>query len=424
MTHKNISARKRIVLGVTGSIACYKAAELARYFMKRGCDVRVVMTESATKFIAPLTFETLTHNPVAVSFWTETQPGAIGHIELADWADAVVVAPATADCVAKMAFGMGESSVLAVVLATKAPVIVAPAMNVNMYEHPQTQENLQALQARGVAIVEPEAGDLACGWRGKGRLASAREIYLQTRRAMGPQDLLGKRVLISAGPTREAIDPVRYISNRSSGKMGIALANEAYIRGASVTMVHGPLPGGRPSVSQDVDCVAVTSAAEMSEAIQTRVFDAPRYNQPDIVIMAAAVADYRPAHPAAEKIKKTTSDDSLSLHANEDILASLGRRRGEAASPLLVGFAVETGEPHKVISEARHKLSRKNVDIVVGNLAQDAFDRDTNQVWIVNRRGTLKHVSTCKKITVAREILNQVVEDVEPDTREPEQHLH
>jgi phosphopantothenoylcysteine decarboxylase/phosphopantothenate--cysteine ligase len=407
-----MSARRtrktRIVLGVTGSIACFKSVELARYFMKRGCDVRVVMTESATKFVTPLTFESLTHNPVAVSFWNESQPGQIGHIQLADWADCVVVAPATADCIAKMTFGMSESSLLAVILATKAPIVVAPAMNVNMYEHPQTQENIQSLQARGVTIVEPEAGDLACGWKGKGRLAPLREIYLQTMRAVGPKDLLGKRVLISAGPTREAIDPVRYISNRSSGKMGIALANEFFRRGASVTLVHGPL--GIPlSVSQEVERIPVTSAAEMSNAIQSRAFQAGIGRQFDIVIMAAAVADYRPADVASSKIKKASADASIALEFNEDILLSLGTRRGSATSPVLVGFAVETGTPEEVVAEAQRKLTRKNVDFVVGNLAQDAFDKGTNQVWIVSRHGSVEHVDTAKKSAIAGAIANAIL---------------
>jgi phosphopantothenoylcysteine decarboxylase/phosphopantothenate--cysteine ligase len=400
--------KTRIVLGVTGSIACFKSVELARYFMKRGCDVRVVMTESATRFVTPLTFESLTHNPVAVSFWNESQPGQIGHIQLADWADCVVISPATADCIAKMAFGMGESSLLAVVLATKAPVVVAPAMNVNMYEHPQTQENIQTLQSRGVTVVEPESGDLACGWKGKGRLASLREIYLQTRRAIGPKDLLGKRVLISAGPTREAIDPVRYISNRSSGKMGIALANELFRRGAAVTLIHGPL--GIPlSVSQEVECVPVTCAAEMSEAIQGRVFDSGRGYRVDIVIMAAAVADYRPAAIATSKIKKSSADTSIPLECNEDILLSLGTSRGSSGMPILVGFAVETGTPEQVIAEAQRKLARKRVDLVVGNLAEDAFDRGTNRVWIVSRNGAVEHIDTAKKSTIARAIASAII---------------
>jgi phosphopantothenoylcysteine decarboxylase/phosphopantothenate--cysteine ligase len=242
-----------------------------------------------------------------------------------------VVAPASADFIAKAAFGFAESPLLAVLLATKAPVVMAPAMNVNMYEHPQTQENISTLAARGVTFVEPDSGDLACGWKGRGRLAEASEIYFETRRALGPKDLLGKRVIISTGPTREAIDPVRFISNRSSGKMGLALAHEAYRRGAQVTVVHGPL-ASNPRLPRLMKRISVTSAAEMREAILSQV-----ETSPDVVIMAAAVADYRPASVANEKIKKSTNPSSIELSPNSDILLEVGERKGRSARPFLVG---------------------------------------------------------------------------------------
>lgn len=406
------SKKKRVVLGVTGSIASYKAAELARYFIKRGCEVRVVMTESATKFIAPLTFESLTKNPVAVSFWSETQPGAIGHIELADWADVVVIAPASADSIAKIAYGFAESSLLAVVLATKAPVVVAPAMNVNMYEHVATQENLATLRQRGVTIVEPACGELACGWSGRGRLAKPSDIFHETLRAIGPRDLKGKRLLISAGPTREAIDPVRYISNRSSGKMGVALANEAYRRGASVVLVHGPF-SNTPAIAPGISLVPVTSAQEMSDAMIGRVRSGDGAGAFDVVVMAAAVADYRPASVSQEKIKKTGDLQPIELEMNDDILREVGRLKGDSPSPILVGFAVETGGPSRVISEAHAKRARKNADLIVGNLAADAFDRDTNQVWIAAADGSTTHVDTARKRVVARRIIDMVVVKLE-----------
>jgi phosphopantothenoylcysteine decarboxylase/phosphopantothenate--cysteine ligase len=393
----------RIVLGVTGSIAAYKAAEIARYFMKRGCVVRVVMTDSAEKFISPLTFESITQQPVLRTFWEETQPGAIGHIALADWADAVVVAPASADFIAKAAFGFAESPLLAVLLATKAPVVMAPAMNVNMYEHPQTQENISTLAARGVTFVEPDSGDLACGWKGRGRLAEASEIYFETRRALGPKDLLGQRVLISTGPTREAIDPVRYISNRSSGKMGIALAKEAYRRGAEVTVVHGPL-SSTPRLPRRVSKVSITSAAQMRDAVLSRLSSSP-----EIVIMAAAVADYRPAIPATGKIKKSTDPSSIELSPNDDILLELGERKGSSTRPFLVGFAVETGTVEELVAEVQRKLARKNADLMVGNLAQDSFDKDTNRVCIVRRSGTPESLETARKSDVARRIFDAIL---------------
>jgi phosphopantothenoylcysteine decarboxylase/phosphopantothenate--cysteine ligase len=361
------------------------------------------MTDSAEKFISPLTFESITQQPVLRTFWEETQPGAIGHIALADWADAVVVAPASADCIAKAAFGFAESPLLAVLLATKAPVIMAPAMNVNMYEHPQTQENISTLAARGVTFVEPDSGDLACGWKGRGRLAEASEVYFETRRALGPKDLLGQRVLISTGPTREAIDPVRYISNRSSGKMGIALAKEAYRRGAEVTVVHGPL-SSTPRLPRRVSQVSITSAAQMRDAVLSRLSSLP-----EIVIMAAAVADYRPAIPATGKIKKSTDPSSIELAPNDDILLELGERKGSSTRPFLVGFAVETGTVEELVAEVQRKLARKNADLMVGNLAQDSFDKDTNRVCIVRRSGTYESLETARKSDVARRIFDAIL---------------
>jgi phosphopantothenoylcysteine decarboxylase/phosphopantothenate--cysteine ligase len=392
----------RIVLGVTGSIAAYKAAEIARYFMKRRCVVRVVITDSAEKFISPLTFESITQQPVLRTFWEETQPGAIGHIALADWADAVVVAPASADFIAKAAYGFAESPLLAVLLATKAPVIMAPAMNVHMYEHPQTQENITNLAARGVTFVEPDSGDLACGWKGRGRLAEASEVYFETRRALGPKDLLGQRVVISTGPTREAMDPVRFISNRSSGKMGIALAKEAYRRGAQVTLIHGPLSAS-PRLPRLMSKVPVTTAAQMRDAVLSQVSTSP-----DIVIMAAAVADYRPAIPATGKIKKSTNPSSIELAANPDILREVGERKGNSPRPFLVGFAVETGTPEELVGEVTRKLERKNADLMVGNLAQDSFDKDTNKVCVVRRSGEHVSLDTAAKSVIARRIFDAI----------------
>lgn len=400
---------KRLVLGVTGSIAAYKAAEVARYCMRRGYTVRVVMTDSATKFISPLTFQALTGNPVAESFWSEGEQGSIGHIELADWADVVVVAPATADCIAKLACGFAESSLLAVVLATKAPVVVAPAMNVNMLEHPCTQENLEVLRRRGVEIVSPESGALACGWTGSGRLASAAEIFAVTERALGPRDLVGRRVVVSAGPTREPLDPVRYLSNRSSGKMGVALAREAYRRGAQVTLVHGPL-GFQPVLPSDIVCAPVLTADEMRQTMLAAVFGASGDTPADVAIMSAAVADFRPALCAPIKIKRALGTPSVELAANPDILFELGVRRGEGDRPYLVGFAVETEDEAGLVAQARAKLERKNVDCIVANQAHIAFEGDVNRVWIVQRSGQVVSLPTASKRSVARGIWQEIVQ--------------
>lgn len=395
----------RIVIGVTGSIAAYKAAEIARSFMKRGCTVRTVMSESAEKFISALTFESITQQPVLRSFWEETQPGAIGHIALADWADCIVVAPASADFIAKAAHGFAETPLLAVLLATRAPIVMAPAMNVNMYEHPQTQENIATLAARGVTFVEPDTGDLACGWKGRGRLAEPYEIIVSSFRALGPKDLVGKRVVISTGPTREAIDPVRFISNRSSGKMGIALAREAYRRGAQVTLVHGPLAGA-PRLPRLVTKVPVTSASDLHDAMVSH-----QQSGPDIVIMAAAVADYRPANPASEKIKKSSHPLTIDLEGNPDVLVELGRSKGSSKKPFLVGFAVETGTHESLVSEVQRKLAQKNADLMVGNLASDSFDKDTNRVCIISRDGEARSLETARKSSIARRIFDVIVEE-------------
>lgn len=401
----DVAEKRKIVLGVTGSIAAYKAAEIARYFMSRGYQVRVVMSDSAAQFIAPLTFESITREPVTTEFWNETKPGSIGHIELADWADVVVVAPASADFIAKLAHGFADSPLLAIALATKAPLVVAPAMNVNMLEHPQTEANIQHLKNRGVRFVDSETGELACGWVGKGRLAHHREIFWHTRRALSAQDLTGRKILITTGPTREAIDPVRYISNRSSGKMGVALATEAFRRGAEVTLVHGPLVGG-VKVPAVVNRVPVVTAQEMHDSVTNLAFPPEGGSPFDIVIMAAAVADYRPEVSESKKMKKASAPSSLALVGNPDILSKLGEKKGEHKYPLLVGFAVETGEIEDLLTEVRRKQSVKNVDLMVGNLAHEAFDLDTNRVWLVSRTGKEEEISTTYKSRIAVRILD------------------
>lgn len=401
--HETEEEQRRVVLGVTGSIAAYKAAELARILVTRNYPVKCIVTESAQQFITPLTMQAVTGAPVMTSMWQNSAGGVgIEHIELADWAEAFVVAPATADAIAKMAAGFAGSPLLAALLATKAPVLVAPAMNVNMFTHPKTVENLEALRARGVTVVDPEEGALACGWNGTGRLADPMRIFQYVRRLLSRQDLAGKRILVATGPTREAIDPVRFISNRSSGKMGVALAREAFRRGADVTVVHGPVQTAVPDV---VKSVPVGSAAEMRDAILRLAFDGEPY---DVVIMAAAVADFRPESPKGRKIKKGEGLGAIPIVHNPDILAELGARKAERPAMKLVGFAVETGELPDLLEELRRKLSSKNADLMVGNFAADAFDLDTNRVWLVSRHGRQDEVATTLKERVANKILDAV----------------
>lgn len=398
---------RRIVLGITGSIAAYKAAELARLLVTDGYEVRVVMTESAAEFITPLTLQSITSHPVTTDFWSESDAG-IGHIQLADWADAVVIAPATADVLAKMAYGFSETPLLAIALATRSPILVAPAMNVNMLEHAATQANIASLKTRGVSFVEPEVGALACGWNGAGRLADPREIVAHVRRILTPQELKGKRVVISTGPTREPIDPVRFLSNRSSGKMGVALAIEAFHRGADVTLVHGPVRVSCPDV---IHTVPVVTAVEMRDAVIQYSFPDPsrEFAGADIVIMAAAVSDYRAKEQATKKMKRTGKAPIFELVENPDILKEVSTRRGAAQVPTLVGFAVETGEVDDLLAEVRKKMQSKAVDLMVGNRASDSFDLDTNHVWILDRNGRQEEVATMTKSRVAMRILDAVL---------------
>lgn len=400
--------KRHVLLGITGSIAAYKAAELGRLLVSWGYDLRVAMSEAGMKFITPVTMGTISGNPVISSFWEGAEEDGISHIQLADWANVLVVAPASADFIAKFAAGIADSPLLALCLATKAPVLLAPAMNVNMFEHPATQHNLEVLRARGVAMVEPEEGVLACGWRGAGRMANPSEIFVNVRRLLSAGDYIGRRILITTGPTREYIDPVRFVSNRSSGKMGVALVREAFRRGAEVTLIHGPVP---IRVPRAIRCIEVTSAEELHDMVMAQTFGVEGHpvERPDAIIMSAAIADYRPAEVAAQKIKKGSSSMDLKLVRNPDVLAELGRRRGESTRPLLVGFAVETGELEDLLNEARSKLADKRADMIIGNFAQDAFELDTNRAWVIDRLGRQEEIATSYKSRVANRILDAVV---------------
>ena len=379
-----------IALGVTGGIGAYKAVEVCRGLQKRGHDVQAVMTRSARRFVAPLTFEAITRRPVITSQWKRGMNADIEHIAIADHADLLLVAPCTANVLGKFANGIADDFLTSLYLATQAPVLVAPAMNSNMLGHPAVQANLQVLERRGVLFVEPGEGYLACGWIGKGRLAEPEEIVeaairvLEGRSATpGPavdSALRGRRVLITAGPTYEDIDPVRYVGNRSSGRMGFALAADAVRRGAEVTLVAGPTTVTPPAVGT---LVRVRSAAEMHDAVM-RVAAAM-----DLVVMSAAVADYTPARRAAGKIAKGDAPLTLTLERTRDILADLGAQRASsgAATPALVGFAAETDD---VVRKARDKRTAKRVDAIVANDVSQSdrgFEVETNAVTIVTAEG-------------------------------------
>ena len=394
----------RIALGVSGGVAAYKAAELVRRLQQEKLDVQVVMTRGAQEFITPLTFAALTGNKVITELFGEKESpanieSAIEHIAVAQRIDLLVVAPATADVLAKLANGIADDFLTTLYLATKAPVIIAPAMNVNMWEHPATQKNIETLRARGVRVVQPDEGYLACGMVGPGRLAGIEAIASAVCETLGLRhDLEGLTVLVTAGPTVEDVDPVRVLTNRSSGKMGYALADAAARRGAHVILISGPTELRAPA---EVDWLPVRSTEEMHRTVRERASGA------DVVIMAAAVADYRPASPEPKKIKRGAGKMMLELEPTADILAELGRNKG---SKILVGFAAET---EHLAENARHKLTAKGADIIVANdVTQEGagFDTDTNIVTLFSRDGRETALPKMSKFDVANRVLDRVAE--------------
>jgi phosphopantothenoylcysteine decarboxylase / phosphopantothenate---cysteine ligase len=393
------------VVGVAGGIAAYKAAELVRLFDKAGASVHVAMTERAQHFVGPMTFQALTRHPVFTDLFSLTEESTIGHIQLADDADLVVIAPATADVIARLAAGMADDAVTAIALATKAPVLLAPSMNVNMWSHAITAGNVKILQDIGYHVIAPGEGYLACGWTGPGRLPDPPDIVEAAAHVLSTQDLAGVRLVVTAGPTYEAIDPVRFVGNRSSGKMGAAIAAAAQRRGASVRLIFGP-SGVAPPLG--VATSHVESAAQLQWALDNAAKDA------DVIVMTAAVADYRPAKVAREKIKRGQlgSKMSVELVANPDLLAALGKAR-KGSRPVLVGFAAET---HDVIANAQAKLTSKQCDLVVANDVAEpgsGFAVDTNHVQLVDHQGVVD-VPPGPKAEVAHRILDRVVELLVP----------
>jgi len=389
---------KTILVGLTGGIACYKAAELVRSLTRAGAQVRVMMSAGAREFITPLTLQTLSGNPVSTDTFDLTQESEIGHIRLADGADAIVIAPATANLIGKVAGGIGDDLITTVLLATRAPVLIAPAMNVHMYENPIVQANISRLRAHGIRIVEPGEGFLACGYEGKGRLAETEIIHAEVERAVTPQDLAGERVLVTAGPNREAIDPVRFISNRSTGKMGFAVAAAAWRRGAETMLIAGPTDLATPHGVHRRD---VTNAEEMRSTV------VDQFEQASILLMAAAVADYTPATVAPQKLKKTAGPMTLELKRTADVLAEIAPRKKQQ---IVVGFAAET---ENVLTNAERKLTEKKLDLIVANDvagADTGFAVDTNAVTIIGPDGQRRNVPLMQKEEVADRILDAVIE--------------
>jgi phosphopantothenoylcysteine decarboxylase/phosphopantothenate--cysteine ligase len=398
-----------VVLGVTGCIGAYKACEVLRELQRRGVDVHVVMTSHATEFVTPMTFEALSRHPVFLDQFALGAEGDIRHVSLADAARVLLVAPATANILGKFAHGIADDALSTLYLATKATVVVAPAMNVNMFDHPAVRENLDVLRARGVHIVEPGSGYLACGWLGRGRLAEPDDIVQATMAALGElgeatpaaaagagRDLAGETVLVTAGPTVEDLDPVRFLSNRSTGRMGFALAEAARDRGARVVLVAGPTAIEPPA---GVDLVSVRSAEEMARAVADRVGPAT------IVAMAAAVSDYRPAELSSTKLKKAAEENTLTLTRTTDILAALGKAKGQR---FLIGFAAETD---RVLENARAKRAAKSADLLVANdvtRAGSGFASDHNAAVLIDAEAETE-LPLMSKRALAERIFDRVI---------------
>jgi phosphopantothenoylcysteine decarboxylase/phosphopantothenate--cysteine ligase len=387
---------KRIVLGVTGGIAAYKSAELTREFLKKGADVRVIMTKSAEEFITPLTMWTLSGNTVYDDLFFVSREGDIAHINLAQTADIIVIAPATANIIGKIASGIADDLLSTTVMATKAPVLICPAMNANMYENSIVTSNMERLSEVGYYFTGAAYGELACKTEGPGRLPPLGDILEKVESILSEKDLAGEKIVVTAGPTREPIDPVRYISNYSSGKMGYALSICARRRGADVTLVSGPTSLTIPA---DIKFIEVSTAREMRDAVMKEVETAT------IIIKAAAVADYRPKSVSESKIKKREGKKSLSLERTPDIISEIGDIKGDR---ILVGFAMETED---IIVNARRKLKEKKMDLIVANdLSEEGsgFQYDTNRVKIIDPEGTIEELPLLDKMEVADRILHRV----------------
>ena len=388
---------KTIVLGVTGSIAAYKMANVASMLVKRGCEVHVVMTKNATNFINPIAFESLTNTKCLVETFDRNFQFHVAHVSLTDKADAMLIAPASANIIGKIANGIADDMLSTTVMACNKPVIISPAMNTKMYNNPILQDNLDKLRRFGYEIVEPANGHLACGTSGAGKMPSEEVLVAHLERVIAKEkDLKGKKVLVTAGPTIEAIDPVRYISNHSSGKMGYAIARRAMYRGADVTLVTGPTACEPPRF---VNVVPVVTAAQMYDAVMSRA------KEQDIIVKAAAVADYRPASVAEEKIKKSDREASIELERTQDILAALGADKGKT---ILCGFSMET---EHMLENSRKKLRKKNVDLIAANnlkVEGAGFGTDTNVLTLITEDGE-RELARMSKEEAADELLTELL---------------
>lgn len=389
---------KTVLLGVTGGIAAYKSASLASKLVKAGAEVRVIMTENATNFINPITFESLTGHKCVIDTFDRNFEFKVEHVALAQKADVIMIAPATANVMAKLAYGLADDMLTTTALASKAPKIIAPAMNTGMYENPATQHNIEVLKGYGMEVITPASGYLACGDVGAGKMPEPEDLYEHILRTCAyPKDMTGLKVLVTAGPTQESIDPVRYITNHSSGKMGYSIAKVCMLRGADVTLVSGPTSLAYPPF---VEVVPVTTAKDMHEAVTSRS------KEMDIIIKAAAVADYRPSQVADEKMKKSNDAMSIPLERTDDILKYLGEHKPEGQ--FLCGFSMET---QNMLENSRKKLTKKNLDMIVANnlkVAGAGFQTDTNVVTLITKDSELE-LPLMEKEEVAHYLLDEIL---------------
>ncbi len=391
---------KRIILGITGSIAAYKAAQIVRLLVKEGAEVKVIMTDLAKEFITPLTLATLSKNPILVDFFDPTNGNWNSHVDLGLWADAYLIAPATANTMAKMATGVADNLLLTTYLSAKCPVFVAPAMDLDMFAHPATQKNIQTLLSIGNLVIEPTSGELASGLEGKGRMEEPENIVRFLDDYFSPKLLSGKKILITAGPTYEKIDPVRFVGNYSSGKMGFALAEVCAKYGAEVCLIAGPV--NLETKHKNIERIDVQSASEMYDEVMSRFYGM------DGAILCAAVADFTPKETAENKLKREKDDLLLELKPTQDIAAAIGQMKME--HQFVVGFALETNDEE---ANALQKLERKNFDFIVLNSLQDkgaGFGHDTNKISIINRSGSQKTFELKNKKAVAEDIVNEIVQ--------------
>ncbi|MFA9497323.1 MAG: bifunctional phosphopantothenoylcysteine decarboxylase/phosphopantothenate--cysteine ligase CoaBC [Deltaproteobacteria bacterium] len=394
---KTVIEKKNIILGVSGGIAAYKSVELLRLLVKQGANVRVIMTENAQWFVGPLTFEALSAQPVCTDLFEKNDDASIRHIQWAEAADAVVIAPATANIIGKLSSGIADDALSTFLLAVTCPVIVCPSMNTHMFESRAVQRNLETLRADGHFIVAPESGTLACGTTGPGRLPEPEDIVDRIAYYLSTKDLKDKKILVTSGPTREPVDPVRFISNPSSGKMGFAVARAAEYRGGAVTLITGPTHLPDPN---NVKVIRIQTAREMARAVFENV------EHSDIIIKTAAVSDYRPKDPATQKIKKEKGERVLYLERTQDILKEIGRRKKDQ---ILVGFAAET---ENLEQHAETKRVEKNLDIIVGNIVGEpssGFGADTNKVTLFYKDGTQEPLPVMGKDAVAHILLDRIL---------------